>query len=318
MKLSILMPVYNEEAYIEEAIDSVLAQRVDFEYEMIIVNDGSTDRTAEIIKDYQQRYSQIRQIGFPQNRGAAVAVCTALEAARGEYFLVLDGDDYLLHPRKLQRQVDFLDHHPDHVAVAHNYLLQEGELFRLGVPLVDEQKSYCGEDGYQGLGYFHTATYMFRNIFQGNPPSLWKEGGIGWCDNIRLMTCLAKTEKKVKALNFVGSVYRYNGEGIWSSLSQEKQLKGRIERHRLLLHSGLLKNSVFARRVAEKISEMEARLKKTACPGIGSRLNGSLEGFRLTTVLMLSYIPLLSKFIGSKRRERYMQKLIVLQESRPS
>lgn len=307
------MPVYNEEACIEEALGSVFAQYANFEYELIIVNDGSTDRTAEIIKDYQQLYPQIRYIEFSQNRGAAFAACAAVESAQGEYFLVLDGDDYLLHSRKLQRQVDFLDRHPDHIAVTHNFLRLENDVFELGRTVVDEQKSFGIEDGYLGLGYFHTATYMFRNIFKGKVPSFWKEDGAGSCDNIRLMTCLALTEKKVRALNFVGSVYRYNGEGIWSSLPKKAQAEELIARRRIFLRSGILKNAVLAKSISEHIADSERLLRKALHPDSGVRLNSSFEGFHQAAALMVSFVPPFSLFSKPKRRARYMARLGALQ-----
>ncbi|UXX81106.1 glycosyltransferase [Reichenbachiella carrageenanivorans] len=89
--VSIIMPVYNAEQYVAEAIDSVLAQQHDY-WELLIVNDGSTDRSDEIIRGYTDARIQY----FKQdNAGVSVARNVAMQAMKGDYFCFLDGDDQL-------------------------------------------------------------------------------------------------------------------------------------------------------------------------------------------------------------------------------
>ena len=97
VKVSVIMPAYNRETYIRESIDSVLAQRFT-DFELIVVDDGSTDTTAEVVQSYtDRRIRLIRQ----RNQGVSVARNTGLEAARGQFISFLDSDD-LYYP-------DFLD-----------------------------------------------------------------------------------------------------------------------------------------------------------------------------------------------------------------
>src|SRR4051794_25662018 len=90
--VSIITPAYNCEEFISEAIDSVLAQTY-INWEMIIVNDKSTDNTEKIVNDYIQLDTRIKVINLSENSGAAVARNKALENANGRYIAFLDSDD---------------------------------------------------------------------------------------------------------------------------------------------------------------------------------------------------------------------------------
>ena len=105
--VSVVMPSYNTARYIQEAIESVLAQ--DYPHkELIIIDDGSTDGTPDLVRGYGDRVTLITQ----QNQGSAVARNAGLQAARGEYIAFLDSDDVWL-PGKLSAQVQHLERHPE-------------------------------------------------------------------------------------------------------------------------------------------------------------------------------------------------------------
>lgn len=95
MRLSIIVPCFNMEAYLPTCLDSVLVQGFDpGEYEIIVVNDESKDRTLNIAKDYEQRHSNLKVID-KSNAGVGAARNSGLDAARGSYVYFLDPDDYL-------------------------------------------------------------------------------------------------------------------------------------------------------------------------------------------------------------------------------
>lgn len=112
-KVSVVIPVYNRERYLAEAIDSVLAQTF-ADFELLIVDDGSQDRTVEIAKSY--RDPRIRIVQHERNQGVAAARNTGVTQARGTYVAFQDSDD-IAYPDRLARQVAFLDSHPDYAAV---------------------------------------------------------------------------------------------------------------------------------------------------------------------------------------------------------
>jgi len=105
--VSIITPCYNAQAYIAEAIESVLAQTYEH-WEMLIVDDASTDKSREIIQSYAEKDSRIKLIMNEQNRGTARSRNRAIEQARGEYIALLDSDDVWLS-NKLEVQITLMD-----------------------------------------------------------------------------------------------------------------------------------------------------------------------------------------------------------------
>ena len=111
MKLSVLVPVFNLSAYVAECLISVLEQQTDFEFEVIAVDDCSTDDSFTILKNIAQQYPALVLLRNETNQGLAKTQKRLLQAAKGDYIAYLDGDDVAL-PGKLQAQVDYLDLHP--------------------------------------------------------------------------------------------------------------------------------------------------------------------------------------------------------------
>ena len=109
------MPVYNSDKFLAEAMESILQQTVS-DFEFLIVDDGSTDRSLAIIQDYAVRDSRIRFFQHPENRGEAAARNTGIAHSSGKYVTGMDSDDVSL-PQRLEKQVDFLESHPDIGAV---------------------------------------------------------------------------------------------------------------------------------------------------------------------------------------------------------
>ena len=109
-KVSVVMPVYNDERYLAEAIASVLGQTY-ADFELIIVDDGSTDGSRAIIEEYALRDSRVVPILLPGNLGQSSARNRGIERAGGQYIAAMDGDDICL-PDRLRRQVNFLDANP--------------------------------------------------------------------------------------------------------------------------------------------------------------------------------------------------------------
>ena len=231
LKLSIIMPLYNVEKTIRLALESVLMQKVNFAYEIIAVDDASTDNTLNILKDFAKTYPQIKIIEHKENQGNAIAFYNALCAADGDYFCVLDGDDYYTVQNKLQKQVDFLDNDKDckYAAVTHKYLRTNADY-----EIFNDPQLFRGEQNWSYLDflkqtfYSHTATYMYRNLFRGHVPEKFKEP-LYRGDNPRTFMHLIYSKGHVKQLNFVGSVYFFDGNGIWSQTTPQAQQERNIK-----------------------------------------------------------------------------------------
>lgn len=112
--LTVLLPVYNGEQYVGRTIESVLSQSYR-DYEFLILDDGSQDRTPEILESYAQRDPRIRLLRHP-NHGVGYTLNRAINEARGKLLAEIGADDLAL-PGRLQKQVDFLESNPDYVLV---------------------------------------------------------------------------------------------------------------------------------------------------------------------------------------------------------
>lgn len=119
VKISVLMPVYNAESYIREAIDSVLTQTFS-DFELIIIDDGSTDKSAHIVHSYNDQ--RIKLFQNEHNEGIVASLNKGITLANGEYVAIMHADDVSL-PERLEMQSSFLDSHPDVSMVAAKVLL---------------------------------------------------------------------------------------------------------------------------------------------------------------------------------------------------
>ena len=121
--VSVVLLTYNHERFIAQAIEGVLAQE-DVAFELVVTEDCSTDRTREIVREYAARFpGRVRALLAPRNGGMNLTLARGIEAARGRYVALLDGDDYWTSPQKLRRQVDFLDAHPECAICFHNVMV---------------------------------------------------------------------------------------------------------------------------------------------------------------------------------------------------
>lgn len=117
LKVSICCLTYNHVGYLENALDGFLMQECDFDFEIIIHDDASTDGTAKVLKKYQEKYpDKIKPIYQTENqwsKGVRPSPTYVWPRTKGKYIAICEGDDFWTDPNKLQKQVDFLDVNPD-------------------------------------------------------------------------------------------------------------------------------------------------------------------------------------------------------------
>jgi len=132
--ISIITPSHNCSAFISETIRSVVSQTFT-NWEMIIVDDFSSDKSVNVIQSFVDQDSRIRLIRLPENSGAAVARNTAIEAAKGRYIAFLDSDDLWL-PNKLEAQIALMQAHAyPFVFSAYDKIDEQGKIFgHIGIP----------------------------------------------------------------------------------------------------------------------------------------------------------------------------------------
>ncbi len=123
-RLSVLMPMYNAAAHLPAAIESILAQTFT-DFELLLIDDASTDHSLQIAETYRQRDPRLRVVANPQNQGVGALRNQGLELARGDYLAYMDADDVSL-PERLAAQVAYLDEHPE-VSVCGTWVRLLGE-----------------------------------------------------------------------------------------------------------------------------------------------------------------------------------------------
>lgn len=199
--MSILVSVncvsYNHEDYIKDAIESVLMQKTNFKYELIIGEDCSTDKTKEIVVEYAKSYPEIiRLITAEKNVGARENGTRIRKASRGKYIAICEGDDYWLDPYKLQKQVDYLEANPDCTFSFHNAYLDQANKKETEYKetLINRQNAhYYGENtNYNAgelalLGFIPTSSFIYRKEFLDNPPE-WFYSAVVSDNSVKLIT----------------------------------------------------------------------------------------------------------------------------------
>lgn len=121
-RVSVVIPAYNAQRYLEEALESVLAQTFE-DFECLIVDDGSTDRTPELIHEFARRDNRVRPLRL-EHGGIVKALNAGMGIARGPLLARMDADD-VCRPHRFERQVAYLDEHPQCVAVGSSVLLTD-------------------------------------------------------------------------------------------------------------------------------------------------------------------------------------------------
>lgn len=162
--VSVALSTYDHKLFIRQCIESVLAQKTSFDYEIIIKDDKSTDGTREIVEGYQKYHSERFRLWLcRENLWKRVAIGPhVLAACRGKYIALLEGDDYWTDPMKLQKQVDFLEANPDYAGSFHDtaIMIEGGDQARLWRDC--SGCDYCLSDTISASALCHTSSFVCR------------------------------------------------------------------------------------------------------------------------------------------------------------
>lgn len=221
--VSISCITYNQERYVRDCLDGFLNQQCTFNFEILIHDDASTDATADIIREYCQRYPEIIKPLFQKENQYSKGVRGVMARfnfprARGKYIAMCEGDDYWTDPLKLQKQVDFLEANPDYAICFHaaNELSPDGSSTKSGLFGKEARDTYTIEDLAAG-NFMHTLTVVFRN--QSPYPDWIKESPVG--DYV--LHYVNAGLGKIKYLPEVMGCYR-TGVGVWSAAADKARL----------------------------------------------------------------------------------------------
>ncbi len=218
-KVSVLIITYNHAGTLRQALDSALAQRTSFPFEILVGDDCSTDGSGEIVAEYARAHpGRLRAFLHPRNLGffGKFNFLSVYEAARAPYAILLEGDDYWTSPLKLQRQADFLDARLDCSACFHDCYVQDG-------PELDRSRLYLAETVKRDLGlrdviadmFPHTTSILFRRDVLGAFPAWFNDLEL---TDLSLVSLLASRGTFGYLPDSPMSVYRIAG-GSWTSTS---------------------------------------------------------------------------------------------------
>lgn len=175
-KCCVLTFAFNQEKYIGECIESVAAQKLDCDLEHIIIDDASIDGTQEIIRAYAAKYPHIKPVFFKSK--PANLVPTAFNLCKSPYVALCDGDDYFTDDRKLQKQIDFLDAHPDFALCFHftEVVYEDGRPSHVypSKSMLKKEGIFTLDDLLQG-NPMQTSSVMYRWRFTDGVP-FWFKG----------------------------------------------------------------------------------------------------------------------------------------------
>lgn len=263
MKVSVRMITYNHEKFIAQAVDSVLMQETDFAYELVIGEDCSTDRTRDIVKEYQRKHpDKIRLLLPERNLGARENSKQTTRACRAEYMALLEGDDYWTSPHKLQKQVDFLDSHPECAYCFHPVLwVYDDNLRESHVEPQNRKPIYRLRDLLE-FCFIPTGSTVFRRGLVEEPPDWYYSLAMG--DWPRFV--LYAQHGDIGCIDEVMGVYRVHGNGMWSGKGPLERMEAVYEFYRQInAHLGFRYDGIIQDAISRNI---EAAIDRIA--GIGS------------------------------------------------
>ena len=210
---------YNHEKYIADAIESFLMQKANFKYEIIIHDDASTDRTAEIIREYEEKYPDIiKPIYQEENQySKGIKVSSFISnKVRGKYVAICEGDDYWIDPYKLQKQFDFMEKNSECSLCVHggNVVTFDENKTLYQINAASENRFFTIEEVIKGGGgLFLTNSMFYRSEFDRQRPDFLLNAPVG---DYPLTINLA-LQGKVYYMTEIMAAYRTGDSSSWTA-----------------------------------------------------------------------------------------------------
>lgn len=219
IKVSIICNTFNHESYIRDALDSFISQETDFEYEILVHDDASTDKTPDIVREYEEKYPNIvkpiYQVENQWSKDISITMTYQYPRVRGTYIALCEGDDYWTDPRKLQKQVDALEANLDVDMCAHASSIVDGKTKKRIRTIKRSRKNTIIpiEEVIIGGGSFvATNSLMYRTSITRNLPEYVKFLHIDY-----VLQVYGSMRGGMLYLKDNMSDYRYMVPGSWSS-----------------------------------------------------------------------------------------------------
>jgi glycosyltransferase involved in cell wall biosynthesis len=291
--VSVCIFTFNYDKYLAQALDSVLAQQTDFDFEIVIGDDCSADNTRAVAMDYAERYPGKFILSFNDtNIGGTRNWLRTMSKCRGKYIALLDGDDYFTDPRKLQKQYDALEKNPEFVLCFHGVEEKYDDISGRDKIVVFEKEVYVLEDFLRSGWFVRTGSTFFRNgIAPSDPPAWVYDFPYRYDTILHVFLCM---HGKAIFLRDVMSVWRKHSKGMSRALLENK-----------------IKNMLTEIALAHKLDEYSGYAHSPTVKGYIARSYSYLSFDILRSKDRFRYIPLLMKCL---RRMNYSSSFRVIQD----
>jgi glycosyltransferase involved in cell wall biosynthesis len=292
--LSVLVCTYNQEKYLAQALDSILMQKCDEPFEILIGDDCSTDNTGKIADDYQSRYpNKVRVVRPEMNGGASYNIIGLVNCAKGEYLSICDGDDYWLRNDVLQKQLDIFRSMPD-----------VGMICAKAKRYIQEKGDYDGTLGYVGAEDLMTMlsdnqdvaapTIAFRTALMKKciAESKWYIDNNWFYDTI--MAYWFAYNNRIKFIDEELSAYRILSHSAGHSILPEKEAEYMrryfaVKWHFILTHPDICSEELFEL----LMRDYDARTKYIA--GVSSQKVRSSKAYRFGNLIINPFRKFINK-----------------------
>jgi len=307
---------YNQENFIRQALDGFLMQKTDFSFEVLVHDDASSDNTANIIREYEKKYPDIiKPIYQTENqfsKGYHMSATFNFPRVKGKYVALCEGDDYWTDPLKLQKQVDFLETHPDFSMCFHpvKVVYEDGSKPDEFFPSAKFRfnKTVLSLDDLVKQNFIQTNSVMYRWMFE--PGETLEVFPLDILPGDWYMHLLCAQYGPIGYIDEVMSVYRRHSAGVWSIADnihrkygfQELNFYKYIDKHFNYRYT-----EIFTRNASDTAGSMIKTLNKYKEYDQLERLQNEYEKYYLNA-LKINRIKSLKKIISAP--ERYIRQKI--------
>lgn len=284
---------YNHEKYIRQCLEGFVMQKTNFRFEAIVHDDASTDGTADIIREYAKQYPDIIKPIFETENQYSKHDGTIGKIIRqntfGKYVAMCEGDDYWIDPLKLQKQVDFLECHPECVYSCHRYYVYNEytkEKYLMPNKYFDNQTAsseFTFDVRYPFLQEWITKTLTC--VYRWDAFDTTVTNNFKYYRDVHLVYYLLSKGKGV-CHSFVGGVYRKNAGGVFGSQTPINQLKISYAVYTEMY--SVTKDHIFRKILRSIYLQIVAKEKKIPIP---------IKWFELETLLLYLPYKILKKYL---------------------
>lgn len=313
--VSVYCLAYNHEKYIRDTLEGFVNQKTNFRYEVFVHDDASTDKTASIIREYQQKYPEIiKGIYQKENQysqGIKILDKFILPHIKGNYIAMCEGDDCWIDENKLQRQFDALERHPECDMCAHRAKRLNCLKNRITnvFPAIYEERVLGVEEVIYGEGGFlPTASLFYRKDIKLKPMEFQKIWSIDYSLQIR-----GALRGGIVFIPETMSLYRWNTEGSWTSRNSDLVSQKMLDKKRedMLMELNRETSGIYKKVIEKRLkkNEFNELILKQDYKAVLSRKNQvffkELSYIDQIRIYVKAYFPLIDRLYEAIKDRKY-------------